>query len=800
MKQVELLAPAGNYETMLGAFNAGADAVYLGGQGFGARAFADNFTNEEVVDAIRYAHLHGKKIYLTVNTLLKEKEIPAFKEFFAPFAYAGLDAAIIQDLGIFKIIKENFPWVELHVSTQMTITGPYGAAMLKKLGASRVVPARELTLDELKGIHDYCLTIDDKGIELETFIHGAMCYCYSGVCLFSSMIGERSGNRGRCAQPCRLPYKLNGHGKECYPLSLKDMCLVDNIPKLIEAGIDSFKIEGRMKKAEYAAGVTSVYRKYIDKYYEQRAKGVTGDITLTSTDSDKKILSGLYLRYQIGEGYYFKHNGADMVTLENPSYNGSDEAVIADIHSKYIEGKLRIPVTMESRLQIGEPAFVSVCAEINGERISASATGDVVQKASNRPMLFDDCKKQLTKLGNSEFELKDFSLELDDEGIFMPIKALNSLRRGALEALEKEISKYYGYLDNYENSNKNSAFSSESDYTENKNGNNKSGFKVKYEPSKLKNQLHAPKLCVSVMNKTQFEAVLEENKKRSNIDRILVDSRIVLDNEELPQSNRAEIIVALPYVTRAEKNIPDRYDLKRIFDIIEQNNYDGILVRNMEELSFAIGHGFSGKIIPDYGLYLWNDEAYGMYGEILKAQGFNEFNLPLELTGREMENTLEGIYSSILSEEKREKLEFPTAGIMLYGRVPMMHSANCIRNTFKDCTGKRGKDTTYDTIYINDRTGRTIPVTYDCRYCTNIIWNSVPVSLFKKYNKISAMASRYNLSYRIDFTLEKKEQLVDILRAYEDLICDNGKGNESAYTAKLSAMEYTTGHFERSAD
>ncbi len=790
MKQVELLAPAGNYETMLGAFNAGADAVYLGGQGFGARAFADNFTNEEVIDAIRYAHLHGKKIYLTVNTLLKEKEIPAFKEFFAPFAYAGLDAAIIQDLGIFKIIKENFPWVELHVSTQMTITGPYGAAMLKKLGASRVVPARELTLDEIKGIHDYCRTIDDKGIELETFIHGAMCYCYSGACLFSSMIGERSGNRGRCAQPCRLPYKLNGHGKECYPLSLKDMCLVDNIPKLIDAGIDSFKIEGRMKKAEYAAGVSSVYRKYIDKYYEQRAKGVTGEIKLTSTDAEKKILSGLYLRSQIGEGYYFKHNGSDMVTLENPSYNGSDENVINDIHSKYIENKLRIPVSMECALKIGEPARIGIFTEINGEKISAEVTGDAVQKAANRPMLFDDCKKQLTKLGNSEFELKDFSLDIDEEGVFIPVKALNGLRRLACEALEKEISKFYGYK----------SFDEELNEYNSQNVSSSEAKKVKYDPSKLKSQLQKPKLCVSVMTKAQLDAVLEENNKRSGIDRILIDSRIVLNEDELPQSKRAEIIVALPYVTRAEKNIPDRYDLKRIFDIIDQNGYDGILVRNLEELSFAIGQGFSGKIIPDYGLYLWNEEAYGMYGEILKSQGFNEFNLPLELTGREMEDTLDGIYSSILSDEKREKLELPVAGMMLYGRVPMMHSANCIRNTFKSCTGNRGKDCDYDTIFMGDRTGRTIPVTYDCRYCANIIWNSVPVSLFKKYNKISVMADRYNLAYRLDFTLEKKDQVVDVLRAYEEIIGGNGKGNESGFVSKLSAMEYTTGHFERSAD
>nr|MCR5100396.1 U32 family peptidase [Butyrivibrio sp.] len=298
MKQVELLAPAGNYETMIGAFNAGADAVYLGGQMFGARAFADNFSDEEIISAIKYAHLHGKKIYLTVNTLVKEREFDELDGYLRPFAEAGLDGVIVQDLGVFKYIRDNFKNIELHASTQMTITGIYGARLLKSMGATRVVPARELSVDELREIRN-------EGIEVEAFIHGAMCYCYSGACLFSSMIGPRSGNRGRCAQPCRLPYSYmnNKNTGEEYPLSLKDMCVIDILPELLEAGIDSFKIEGRMKKPEYSAGVVSIYRKYIDLFMK---KGPDGYVV---SDKDRNKLKSLYLRTDISEGYMNKHNG-----------------------------------------------------------------------------------------------------------------------------------------------------------------------------------------------------------------------------------------------------------------------------------------------------------------------------------------------------------------------------------------------------------------------------------------------------------------------------------------------------------
>ena len=253
MGKVELLAPAGDFSCFMAAVNAGADAVYLGGEKFGARAYANNFTTQEIIEALRIAHLFQKKVYVTVNTLVKDRELKELIPFMEPLVEAKLDGVIVQDLGVLISLREAFPNLELHASTQMTITGKYGARFLKKLGATRIVPARELSLEEIRHIKE------DTGLEIETFIHGAMCYAYSGQCLFSSLLGGRSGNRGRCAGPCRLPYEVKG--KTMYPLSLKDMYTLSMVPELMDAGIDSFKIEGRMKSPEYVAGVTSMYRK-----------------------------------------------------------------------------------------------------------------------------------------------------------------------------------------------------------------------------------------------------------------------------------------------------------------------------------------------------------------------------------------------------------------------------------------------------------------------------------------------------------------------------------------------------------
>ncbi len=331
-RQTELLAPAGSYESFLAAIAAGADAVYLGGSRFGARAYAQNFEEKELLEAIDYAHLHGRKVYLTLNTLMKEKEMEGeLFSYLLPFYEQGLDAVIVQDMGVLRFVKEYFPDLELHASTQMTVTGWLGSSFLKENDVKRVVPAREISLEEIRMIKE------KADIEVECFVHGALCYCYSGQCLLSSMIGGRSGNRGQCAQPCRLPYEYQGK-KGCL-LSLKDICTLDRLPDFIEAGVDSFKIEGRMKKPEYVAGVTSIYRKYIDLY---KAKGRKG---YRVAPEDLEQLMDLYNRGGFHEGYCRTRNGKEMITFQRPNHAGTPAVQVLGQSGR--EGKVKALKTLK---------------------------------------------------------------------------------------------------------------------------------------------------------------------------------------------------------------------------------------------------------------------------------------------------------------------------------------------------------------------------------------------------------------------------------------------------------------------
>lgn len=330
---IELLAPGGSFEGLKAAVNAGADAIYMGGQRFGARAYAQNPDETDLMAAMDYCHIHGRKLYLTVNTLLKEEELKReLYQYLLPYYEHGLDAVLVQDFGVFSFIKENFPGLPLHASTQMTIMGVNGARLLKQMGAERIVPSRELTLKEIEQIHS------QVDIEIECFVHGALCYCYSGQCLMSSMIGGRSGNRGRCAQPCRLPYDLYRDGERLnqengrYLLSLKDICTLEHLPDLMEAGVCSFKIEGRMKRAEYAAGVTEVYRKYVDLYREK------GRAAYRVDPEDEKILMDLYNRGGFSRGYYQMYNGKSMMTMERPNHWGTSGAKVLSANG----GELRL--------------------------------------------------------------------------------------------------------------------------------------------------------------------------------------------------------------------------------------------------------------------------------------------------------------------------------------------------------------------------------------------------------------------------------------------------------------------------
>nr|MCR5624284.1 U32 family peptidase [Lachnospiraceae bacterium] len=319
---IEILAPAGSFETLKAAINAGADAIYMGGKSFGARAFANNFSDEEVLKAIDYVHLYGKKMYMTVNTLLYENEISGLYDYLESFYLQGLDAVIVQDMGVVDFIHKHFPSLPIHLSTQTTITTGKNDALFSGYNVTRLVPARELSLYELKRL---CI---DTDMEVEVFIHGALCYSFSGQCLLSSFRGGRSGNRGKCAGSCRLPYKTSKGEKHI--LSLKENCALTQFGELINAGAMSFKIEGRMKKPEYVAYITHIYRKYADIYKSLGYEGYKDYINKNEKElsNDIRSMMDLYNRegftcaYLTNDYKSGSNSPADMLALKRPNHGG----------------------------------------------------------------------------------------------------------------------------------------------------------------------------------------------------------------------------------------------------------------------------------------------------------------------------------------------------------------------------------------------------------------------------------------------------------------------------------------------
>ena len=419
VKKPELLSPAGNMACLEAALSAGCDAVYAGADRFGARAYAGNFTSDEFVQAIDRMHLFGKKVYLTLNTLIKPDEFRQLHDFVRPFYEAGLDGVIVQDIGVIAMLLADFPGMEVHASTQMSISSVFGARLLKEMGVSRIVPSRELSLDEIRDI------ITETGIETECFIHGAMCYSYSGLCLMSSFLGGRSGNRGRCAGPCRQPYSA-GPLREKYLLSMKDLCAIDILDELIGAGIASFKIEGRMKSPEYVYGVTGIYKRAIDKIMSDP------EDTYTPDKKDRSRLMELYSRGGIAEGYYHRRNGLDMITMEKGAYKREDT-------SGYGCDRLSLPLRASLRVYAGSPMSLTVSGK---DGSSVSVTGDTAEQADRRPMTKDDLTKQIIKTGDSDFCFDKITVDTDDKS-FVRVASVNRLRREALKLIKDRMLNGY---------------------------------------------------------------------------------------------------------------------------------------------------------------------------------------------------------------------------------------------------------------------------------------------------------------------------------------------------------------------
>ena len=716
----ELLSPAGSYESFEAAIGAGADAVYVGGPAFGARAYAQNFTQEELIAAIETAHIHNRKLYLTVNTLLKNRELDdQLFEYLLPYYEAGLDAVIVQDLGVFSFIRRNFPDLDIHASTQMTVTGPEGMLFLEEKGATRVVPARELSLEEISAMHKA------SPLEIETFIHGALCYSYSGQCLMSSIFGGRSGNRGRCAQPCRLPYsvtmdhrKYKGDKDFC-ALSLKDICTLDILPDILGAGVMSLKIEGRMKQPAYTAGVTAVYRKYLDMYLSGKEYHVQ--------EKDRKYLLELFSRGGSCKGYYDMYRGPEMMAFANEKKSGNIQPEIRKIKEK-IHGNLIL--SPES----------PVILEITCKGQTVTAMGGEVQFAKNQPMEEQRIRQQMEKLGNTDFQWEDLNIEINGR-IFVPVKVLNEVRRDALSQLREALI-----------------------------GCQKRA-QVTKQPTKSKNQAACHRrvtdslpVYVSCERSDTAEVLLNEPGITGFY--FPFDTMEKYFSPELAANS--ELYLSTPHIHRGE--IPEKW-LRSAQKWLEQG-MKGFLVRNLESYAVLKKMGYGEKCILDASMYTWNDQSVDFWRE----EGVLRNTVPLELNEGELKHR-----------------DNTSSELLLYGYIPLMLSAQCVRKNLFGCTGK------YETAYLKDRYNSEFPVKCSCdpwgknisekaKYCYNIIYNSIPYGLPGEKDQVKKL----NLhSLRLAFTIEEPEKAKAILKEFRTVYQENGKP---------SGRRYTKGHFKRGAE
>lgn len=722
MRTMELLAPAASYEGMLGAVNAGADAVYVGGTLYGARAYADNPNTEKLLLGMDYAHLHRKKVYLTLNTLIKERELSTLYSYLKPMYENGLDGVIFQDFGVMKFLKEQFPKLALHASTQMSITDTGGLSWLEKQGCSRVVLARELSLEEIDAIHR------ESPLELEVFVHGALCYSYSGQCLFSSLLGGRSGNRGRCAQPCRLPYSYISEtqkkpGKEEYLLSPKDLCGIDFLPGLYNAGVSSLKIEGRMKRPEYAAGVVEVYRKALDSLY-------AGNFHVTK--EDKAQLMDLYSRSGNSSGYFNRRNGREMMTFASPGYRTGEEALFHRIHETYIKRNPKLPIKGECCISAGKSASLTLIFKDTEITVS----GLLPEPAKSKPIEKEELVRRLKKTGETEFVFTSLKINVE-EGLFLPVQSINTLRRDGLSALKNTLLKD----------------------TRRKAGNEIIRKKSPALKDKFPEKKPAPGYSVLITSLSQGRVLPDFPE----ITEVTIDAGCAFSDKKTYSAlvsgltaAGSSVYLAMPYVFRRDA----KHMFENNFDTIFLPEIRGFLIRNLESLEFLRTSGFSTDHFTfrsDSCLYSYNCLAQ----EIILKDGFSRLTLPVELNKPELSDLLPA----------------PTEWIV-YSHLPLMITAGCIRAHKESCTGRAGQ------LQLIDRYKKKFPVKNHCTFCYNTVHNGEPMIL---WDKVSSLKGTYLPDMlRLDFHIEEPPQVQEILRSFLKKSVPEGN--------------FTRGHFNRGVE
>ena len=803
MRDVELLAPVGSFEALKAAVQNGANAVYLGGKDFGARASANNFDRDELKEAVKYAHIRGVQVFVTTNTLRKENEIEDFLEY-AKFLYdIDVDAIILQDIGMARLIKRELPDFELHASTQMVAHSLEDVKYLESVGFDRVVLAREVTVEEIKYICDNCKA------DIEVFVHGALCVCYSGQCLMSSMIGNRSGNRGRCAQPCRQRYELidvytgevvNSNGD--YLLSPRDLNAIEEIDKVIDAGVHSLKIEGRMKRPEYVATVIDGYRKTIDEYLATNKLNVSDEtINDLYTIFNRKFTKGLLL----GDV------GKDMMNSQLPNNQGLYVGTVVDYNKKAKRLKIKLANTLKKgdginlgggtigriikngnietigykgetieldfvgEARKGQIVFKTSDSELM-DRVQATFTQDkefvkniidakitiklgqkpiltlkdrhsneatiegdkIVEEAMKVALSKEKVETQLRKLGNTPYELDLLEIELDDN-VSLPISLLNQMRRDCIELLDKERVS----IKNRKYKNK----------------------IVKYKPV-LYNRNKQQEISVKVKNLEQLESALE-----CGVDRIYYEDTNTIDKAmRLAMKYDKKVIYSAPRIIRN----------KEYNHLAKANNagVESVQVGNYGSIDYFKDK----KLNIDYYLNAFNSETINYYKEI----GADTLCISQELNINEIKETIK--YTDINIES------------VVYGYTPLMITEYCPMGVIvRDCKKDKRVAKCKESIYaLRNSKGDEFRVSQDI-FCRSTIYNSNVTCMLDNLYELHEIGINV---LRLDFTLEDKDTVKEVIEAYQEVLSNDYKLGTKATKLynKLDSIGTTAGHYYKGVE
>ncbi|MCL2564717.1 MAG: DUF3656 domain-containing protein [Defluviitaleaceae bacterium] len=796
---MELLCPAGSFDSFKAAVNNGADAVYFGGRDFNARAGALNFTNDELIEAIDYAHLRGVKVNITINTLYKSHspdDSEAYRAMtFAQRMYeAGADALIITDLGLFSLIKPNMPDIRLHASTQMTVHSLEGAKFLGELGFDRIVLSRELSLSEIK------LITEGAGVEIEVFAHGALCVSYSGQCLMSSLLGGRSGNRGKCAQPCRQFYTLLGNDKKRangYLLSPRDIMTFKHLKEIGDSGVHTLKIEGRMKSPEYVAVVTRAYREQLDR----AAEGIY--------DVPQKVIKDVTQIFNRGgestSGYFFDYSGTNMMSVETPKSTGTylgkvasvskhtapngKKKILIKIESKvtpgdgveiwteerentggyineeakagavvtvyapgdikagdrvyksydkelsdrtkaYVAADIRkIPLILTVRVKLGQPMEMTLTGKGMGI-VSATVYRDIIELSKSQPMTSERILEQLTKLGGTPFEIGQINADIDmEDNIYIPISALNELRRACAREFELEYTNSF-----------------------------KRKFEGDNEPFKpVREANYGYYLSIQAVSEEQLSAACEEGVSSAYFTIKGYDNKKPLEIGK-KYGDKTALYIALPKIMRPF----EESNLEALIKSLEKTDIKGYLVSTYGQLAILLKYT-KKEIVTDYSFNVFNPMAYNY----LKSLGGNAITISPELNMNELR-------------------AFPGGEVIVYGNLPLMISVQCPIGLYvaKDKKGKHcslcnKEDSTY---HLMDKTGAAFPIYTDCAGCYALILNGPKLNMQEKLHNFKDT----NLdSLRLIFYTEDYDEVKSVLKGFE--------------TGTKPTGDITYGHFFRGA-